>query len=52
MKYTIKKAYAYDLKGKERVIWYVMDGEHIVDAFVLKRTAQFYCDLWNKENGQ
>jgi len=47
--YTIKKAYAETSTGAEKVVWYIMDGDFVVDACDLKRDAKFYCDKWNAE---
>lgn len=35
--------------GLEKVIWHVMDGDFITDAFDLRRDAKFYMGLWNSE---
>jgi len=47
-KYTIKRAYRVDSStGRERVVWWIMHGEVVVDACDLKRDAQYFCDKWN-----
>ncbi len=45
--YTIKKSYTMTKTGLEKAVWYIMDGDFVVDACDLRRDAKFYCDLWN-----
>ena len=45
--YTIKKSYTMTKTGLEKVVWYIMDGDFVVDACDLRRDAKYYCDLWN-----
>lgn len=49
VKFTLKKAYTETSSGFEKVVWYVMDGNFVTDAFDLKRDAKYYMDLWNSE---
>ena len=48
-KFTLKKAYTETSTGREKIVWYVMDGDFVTDAFDLKRDAKYYMDLWNSE---
>ena len=48
-KFTLKKAYTETSSGYEKVVWYVMDGDFVTDAFDLRRDAKYYMDLWNSE---
>jgi hypothetical protein len=48
-KYTLKKSFHETITGYEKVVWYVMDGDFVVDGFSLKRDAKYYMDLWNSE---
>ena len=47
--YTVKRAYTMSRSGVEKTVWYIMDGDFVVDVCDLKRDAKYYCDLWNKE---
>ena len=47
MNYTIKKSYTMTKTGTEKAVWYIMDGDFVVDACDLRRDAKYYCDLWN-----
>ena len=48
-KFTLKKAFRETITGYEKVVWYVMDGNFVTDAFDLKRDAVYYMGLWNSE---
>ena len=45
--YTLKKACTETKTGAERVVWYIMDGDFVVDACDLRRDAKYFCDMWN-----
>ena len=47
MNYTIKKSYTMTKTGTEKAVWYIMDGDFVVDACDLRRDAKYYCDMWN-----
>ena len=46
-KYTIKKSYILSNTGVEKSVWYIMDGDFVVDATELRRDAKYYADKWN-----
>lgn len=46
-KYTLRKAYILTRTGREKVVWHVMLGDFVADAFDLRRDAKFYMDAWN-----
>jgi GNAT superfamily N-acetyltransferase len=46
-KYTIKKSYTMSKDGVEKSVWYIMDGDFVVDATDLRRDAKYYADKWN-----
>jgi hypothetical protein len=46
-KYTIKKSYTMSTAGVEKSVWYIMDGDFVVDATDLRRDAKYYADKWN-----
>jgi len=46
-KYTIKKSYTMSKAGVEKSVWYIMDGDFVVDATDLRRDAKYYADKWN-----
>ena len=46
-KYTIKKSYTMTNAGVEKAVWYIMDGDFVVDATDLRRDAKYYADKWN-----
>ena len=46
-KYTIKKSYTMSKAGIEKSVWYIMDGDFVVDATDLRRDARYYADKWN-----
>lgn len=45
--YTIKKAYTMTKTGLEKIVWYIMDGDFVVDVTDLRRDAKYYADKWN-----
>ena len=46
-KYTIKKSYTMSKAGVEKAVWYIMDGDFVVDVTDLRRDAKYYADKWN-----
>ena len=46
-KYTIKKSYTMSKAGVEKSVWYIMDGDFVVDVTDLRRDARYYADKWN-----
>ena len=46
-KYTIKKSYTMSKDGVEKAVWYIMDGDFVVDVTDLRRDAKYYADKWN-----
>jgi hypothetical protein len=50
-KFTLQRAFRETITGYEKVVWNVMDGDFVVDAFSLRRDAKYYMDLWNSQAG-
>jgi hypothetical protein len=46
-KYTIKKSYTMSKSGVEKSVWYIMDGDFVVDVTDFRRDAKYYADKWN-----
>ena len=55
-RYTVQKAYAATLDGRQYAIWNVIETikgvVHVIDTFSLRRDAKLYAELWNSESAR
>jgi hypothetical protein len=55
-RYTVQKAYASTLDGRQYAIWNVIETikgvVHVIDTFSLRRDAKLYAELCNSESAR